>query len=77
MKNLESCKFCAELKFLKDEHAKSSIPDISRKYSVAIVDEAFRERRCCGRCVYHNHKLNYCPECGKSLKKENRKNVKN
>lgn len=73
--NGKPCKFCAELRELKLIHAENrgSDPTLMYKYNVALESRTFRGSIPGGNTVYHGYKLNYCPECGRSLRKEIRK----
>lgn len=69
------CKFCVELRELKLIHAQHRGADstLMYKYNVALESRVFRGSTPGGRTVYHGHKLNYCPECGRNIRKEIRK----
>ena len=73
--NGKPCEFCAELQELKLIHTQNRGTDsaLMYKYSVALVSRTFRGSIPGGNTVYHGHKLNYCPECGRNLRKEIRK----
>lgn len=73
------CKFCEALswkkKFARASH--KQYPDHRSVYSVALVDRIFvkgRKGGSCGTSVDYRNKgcgyqLNFCPECGKYLKR--------
>lgn len=69
------CKFCAELRSLKEINAEERSPffNLMHKYSVALVDRVYRDSTPGGTTTYYGHKLNYCPQCGRNLRKEIRK----
>ena len=73
------CKFCEamESNHKVDVILKKHEPDVSSRYSVAIVKRLFRKgiRGCRGSSTDYRHlgcgyALNFCPECGRDLKKK-------
>ena len=71
------CKFCEDLQFSKQLDAESEYADrFSQEYTVAIVKRQWLTGRCkrtANRSINFRYqgigyKLNYCPECGKSMR---------
>lgn len=73
------CKFCEALDMYRriDAVVKDFDPDMSNRYSVAIVKRTFFKGR--GGCQTSRadygyrkcgYKLNFCPECGRDLNKK-------
>ncbi len=60
---MKKCEFCNALKF--QESIKYG--NISHKYSIALVCESYVNGEYRGRNTLYQHKLNYCPECGKKI----------
>ena len=72
----EGCRFCELLQGMKELHRDCNISrklsgkaPVRNKFGAALVDRTFR-----GRTIYasdgrYRFRLNYCPECGRSLKK--------
>ena len=71
--NNKSCKFCEGLRDLIS--LKAEIPGLSikHKWAVALVCDSYRNAEKHGRTIYHGYKLNYCPECGKNIRKDIRR----
>ena len=72
------CTFCEAYKFRLE--LDGSTAGLIHKYTVALVGRAKRpdEKAFRGRITDYNdsgagYRLNYCPECGRSLKKLRRK----
>mgnify|MGYP006991699888 CR=1 FL=1 len=70
------CEFCRVMANNRrfDKVAKKNFPDISQRYSVAIVQRTFVKGRrgSQGRTTDYRYrgigyKLNYCPECGAKM----------
>lgn len=68
-----SCKFCTDLKDIKTANRESRKDVIvlggkprRHYYYVAIVERLAGKL---GRTTWYQYKLNYCPECGKYLKR--------
>lgn len=72
---MKSCKFCVELESKKTLHNDTRNYDerIMHKYEVALVIRSFRGATHAGRSTYFGYKLNFCPECGRNIRKELRK----
>lgn len=75
-KVLSMCEFCRVFAMQKkfDRIAKKQFPDISHRYSVAMVQRTFVKGRrgSQGRTTDYRYqgigyKLNYCPECGRKM----------
>ena len=71
--NNKSCKFCEKLRDLKS--LKAEIPGLSikHKWTAALVRDSYCNSEKRGRTTFYGHKLNYCPECGRNIKREVRK----
>ena len=72
------CKFCEDLEFSKQLDAESEYADkFKQAYTVAMVKRQWlkgRSKRTASRSVGFRYRgigydLNYCPECGKDLRK--------
>ena len=66
-----NCRFCEEYEWIKrDKNKIKSELNANQKIRVRMFEYATRSRM---RVFTHNHrthKLNYCPECGRSLKRK-------
>ena len=72
------CKFCEAMETYRkaDTILKKNEPDMDHRYSVAIVRRIFFKGRkgCHGSSTDYRYQgcgyeLNFCPECGRSIKK--------
>lgn len=73
------CKFCESMALHRrvDTILKKENPDMERRYSVAIVSRTFFKGRkgCQGSSTDYRYQgcgyeLNFCPECGRAIKKK-------
>lgn len=73
------CKFCEAMKFKRQvtEILKKDTPELDERYSVAIVTRTFLKGRpgCRGSSTDYRYRgcgyaLNFCPECGRQIKKK-------
>ena len=77
------CKFCEAYEWKKkyEKATRAQYPNYVRRYSVALIDRIFIKGRKGGSCStgvdyrYRGcgYQLNFCPECGKPLKRIRKK----
>lgn len=66
------CKFCEDYEWHKKEVKMfKSSAKVNTYIKVKMVVERFRNRIRISQSICRSHKLNYCPTCGKHLRKEN------
>ena len=65
------CKFCEEYNQIKEIFKEIPLPKgMYRHYKVRLYVYSTRNRQRGGTITYRARPLNFCPECGKSLKKK-------
>lgn len=70
MDEKKPCKFCERLKWWK-EHEPKDDPDLYTTYQVSLITKNHRKHMGVrGVITYRAGPLNFCPECGRILKKK-------
>ena len=68
-----SCFFCEQLekqRVLAAEDIRPSMVDFKVKFSTALVCEEYHEDRFIGSTTFAGYTLNFCPECGERIDRE-------
>ena len=63
------CNFCKLLSQVKDSQDYYKKADYTTTYVAALQTNTFYQDEITSCCTYGNYQLNYCPECGKKIKK--------
>ena len=70
MDEKKPCKFCERLKWWK-EHEPKDDPDLYTTYQVSLITKKHRKHMGVRGVITHRAgPLNFCPECGRILKKK-------
>lgn len=67
------CRFCEELRAAKNRTAGEFGTNAYIKWNAALEESRYIDSIYLGTTTYRNHKLNYCPECGRNIRKVMRK----
>lgn len=70
MDEKKPCEFCERLKWWK-EHEPKDDPDLYTTYQVSLIIKKYRKHMGVRGVIPHQAgPLNFCPECGRILKKK-------
>jgi len=75
------CSFCEEYDFIKSLYKKfdEECPPLKRRhrhFKACIFEYRTQNRKRIGSTTHCTHPLNFCPECGKALKRRRKINVR-
>ena len=66
------CEFCYEFNIVKDlNKGRPNANNYEIKYYSCFIEYLYYNKIYSGRTTHHKHELNFCPECGRKLKREN------